>query len=86
MTTAIPREPPESRGPAIVGPDGEPVYGVPSSVRTFVPPPRSQEEREADRAARASTARCSRCAELPDDLVAAFARAVRAVKEGRPVS
>jgi hypothetical protein len=58
-------------------------YGVPAAARTFVPPPRSQDEREADRAERARTARCDLCVAIPEDVLRAVTAALHAAREGR---
>jgi hypothetical protein len=77
-------EPPEAAGPGVDTLSGAVDYGVAAPAgRTYVPPPRPPEEREADRAARASSARCQHCAGIPDEILQPVARALRAAREGR---
>jgi hypothetical protein len=79
MTTVQP--PPESYGPGTeVGATGEVIYGTDDGLRAFVPPPRPEWEREADRTMYREG--CARCAEIPVDLAAELVRALRAAKAG----
>jgi len=73
--------PPEAAGPGQEREDGSVAYGVPG-LTAVVPPPRSEWEREADRARAADG--CSRCSEVPAEVLGAITAALRAAKGGRP--
>jgi len=75
--------PPEARGPGVELGDGGIAYGDLTRPQVFHQPARPAWERDADMAAARGRARCDRCMDIPDDLVTALARALRAAKEGR---
>ncbi len=85
MTQPRRSPPPEAQGPGTDALDGSVTYGVDSGVRAVIDMPRPAAERDRDMATARERARCDRCMDLPDDLVLAMARALRAAREGRPL-
>jgi hypothetical protein len=77
--------PPEARGPGVETTAGGVAYGDLAQPTVVIDPPRPAAERDSDMATWRDRARCDRCADLPDDLVLAAAKAIRAAKEGRPL-
>jgi hypothetical protein len=83
MTQPRREPPPEARGPGVETASGGIAYGGTDRATVVVEPARPAWERDADMEAARERARCDRCMDLPDDLVLAAARAIRAAKEGR---
>jgi hypothetical protein len=75
--------PPEALGPGVETAAGGIAYGQDDRATVVIEPSRPAWERDADMAAARDRARCDRCMDIPDEVVLAMARALRAAKEGR---